>query len=96
MSEDYSDKAYYEDCLEEQEFHFLNPTFITNFDKEEEQYYRMAIWEYGNKNLYIEESVGYEGGKSLHIKTRKDFDLSDLWEILRSIEKDFGKGGGQH
>lgn len=80
-------EEYWEDWEKEEEFHYLNPTLIVNFDKEDERYYQMAIRECGRGSLFIMESVGYEGDKSLH--DSKMGDLSNFWRLFDSIKKDF-------
>lgn len=76
---------YYDEFDDIGEFNHLNPTFITNFDKGDELIYRQAIQKSGIKGLWIDESVGYEGDKSLHMSPKND--LTNFWKIFDTIKK---------
>ena len=68
------------------------PRLLTNFDKKEESIYREAIEKSGKDFLYITEDAYWLDGtydETLSaLWTNKDENLSDFWEILRSLEKE--------
>ena len=73
------------------ENYFVLPRLLTNFDKKEEPIYREAIEKYGKDFLYIKSDAYWIDGthdESLSaLWTSKNENLSDFWELLRSIKK---------
>ena len=71
------------------------PRLLTNFDKKEESTYREAIEKSGKDFLYIKEDAYWIDGtydETLSaLWTNKDENLSDFWELLRSLKKEVDK-----
>ena len=66
------------------------PHVLTNFVKKEESIYREAIEKSGKDFLYIKEDAYWLDGtydETLSaLWTNKNEDLSDFWELLRSLK----------
>jgi hypothetical protein len=79
--EDYEDYGFEEDDL------------LTNFNEDKLPIYKMAIEEYGDDTLYIDEEAYDRRGNKITgyyaLRTYSNKDRSSFWSIYRSIEKQY-------
>jgi len=81
----YNIYSYLDDGFEED--------LLTNFHSKDLELYRKAIELFGDNTLYISCKAFDRNGRTLKdcysLRTKKDKDRSDFWNLFRTLRKDF-------